>query len=113
MRAFGAVASALHMNKTQLFHTMFKDEKSQEGAWQCDAVCRIARRGMYAMSKTGSVYHLLYFDKNHTLCGFNVAHIDAEFTGEVGLHIVNSIPIGRRLCQQCDKMSNRRKPILK
>ena len=57
-----------------------------------------------------SVYHLLYSDQNYTLCGFMVVKSDAQFDKAVH-HMVDSVPIGRGVSKQCDKMNNRRKQV--
>jgi len=67
---------------------------------------------MYAMSKLSSIYHRLYPDQSYTLCGFRVEKSDAQIHKKSGLRTVDSFPLGRRLCKQCDKMSSRRKSIL-
>lgn len=67
----------------------------------------LPKSGMYAISESSNVYHLLYPDKNYTLCGFRAAESDIQFYEKVALHIVNSFPPDRRLCEQCNKMKNR------
>ncbi|HBB94708.1 MAG TPA: hypothetical protein DC054_04900 [Blastocatellia bacterium] len=64
---------------------------------------------MYAISGSGSVYHLLYPDHDYTLCGFRAEKHDAEIPAKATLHIVELVPPNRELCKQCDKMNNRRK----
>ncbi len=64
---------------------------------------------MYAISGAGSIYHLLYPDHDHTLCGFRAEKYDAEIPAKATLHVVEVVPPNRELCKQCDKMNNRRK----
>ena len=64
---------------------------------------------MYAISGSGSVYHLLYPDQDYTLCGFRAEKHDAQIPAKATLHVVESVPPNRELCKQCDKMNNRRK----
>jgi hypothetical protein len=64
---------------------------------------------MYAISGSGSIYHLLYPDHDYTLCGFRAEKYDAEIPAKATLHVVEVVPPNRVLCKQCDKMNNRRK----
>ena len=64
---------------------------------------------MYAISGSGSIYHLLYPDHDYTLCGFRAEKHDAEIPAKARLHVVEVVPPNRVLCKQCDKMNNRRK----
>ena len=64
---------------------------------------------MYAISESSSIYHRLYSDQDYTLCGFRAEQSEAQILNKGRLRIVDSFPLGRRLCKQCDKMSSRRK----
>lgn len=64
---------------------------------------------MYAISGSGTVYHLLYPDQDYTLCGFMAEKNDAQIPAKAALHVVEFVPPNRGLCKQCDKMNNRRK----
>jgi hypothetical protein len=63
---------------------------------------------MYAISKSRSIYHLLYNDQNYTLCGFRAKKFDSELPAKAALQVVETLPPNRELCKQCDKMRNRR-----
>ena len=64
---------------------------------------------MYAISESSSIYHLLYSDKNYTLCGFRAEKHHLPAKG--GLLVVEIVPPHRELCKQCDKMKKRRKAV--
>jgi hypothetical protein len=63
---------------------------------------------MYAISGPSSVYHLLYPDRDYTLCGFKAERSDAQIPAKAKLHIVQVVPPDRELCKQCVKMNSRR-----
>jgi hypothetical protein len=64
---------------------------------------------MFAISKPGKIYHLLYPAGNFTLCGFKFSALNVPSSSTRALlHMVLVIPTKRSLCKQCAKMLERR-----
>jgi hypothetical protein len=66
------------------------------------------RSAKFAFSDSSSIYHLLYLDNKHTLCGFKVESSDGDLPVKTELHVVEISPSNHKLCKHCSEMAERR-----
>ena len=66
------------------------------------------RSPKFAFSDSSRIYHLLYLDNKHTLCGFRVESSDANLPVKTEFHVVEIAPSNHKLCKHCSEMDERR-----